>query len=184
MVCHLAQCLLLHQDCYHRSPSLILVEDEDLQAEVPWLILGSLLYACRHFTVHVKISGHFMEKASLDLFFPNVTTHIKVTPTSQSAFLLAEFALQIFIFLISSLLLIFPWGTHLAGEKHMDRPQKLSHTCIHQGLSLHPVLPGPLSLPLPDRCFDLFQIFKLRSFLFLFCTFMVGSYHTPSTLLL
>ncbi|XP_069412250.1 taste receptor type 2 member 1 [Ovis canadensis] len=146
---------------------------------VPWLILGSLLYACSTSAVHIKYKWAFYGEGFLGLFFPNVTTHIKVTPTLQSAFLLAEFALPFFIFLISSLLLIFSLGRHTWQVRNTWTGPRNSHTRAYIR-AFHSIL-SFLALYLCHYlivALFFFQIFNLRSFLFLFCTFVVGSYHS------
>ena len=152
---------------------------------VPWLILASLLYACSTSAVHVKYKWVFYGEDFLGLFFPNVTTHIKVTPTLQFAFLFAEFALPLFIFLISSLPLIFSLGRHAWQVRNTWTGPRNPHTraYIRAFLSI-------LSFLALYLCHYLiialifFQIFNLRSFLFLFFTFVVGSYHSVHSITL
>ena len=146
---------------------------------IPWLILASLLYACGTSAVHVKYKWVFYGEVFLGLLFPNITAPIEVTPSLQFAFLFAEFALPLFIFLISSLLLIFSLGRHAWQVRNTWTGPRNPRTHVHVRAFL-----SILSFLALYLCHYLivalvfFQIFNLRSFLFLFCTFMVGSYHS------
>ncbi|CAI9156560.1 unnamed protein product [Rangifer tarandus platyrhynchus] len=152
---------------------------------VPWLILASLLYACGTSAVHVKYKWVFYGEDFLGLFFPNITAPIEVTPTLQLAFLFAEFVLPLFIFLISSLLLIFSLGRHAWQVRNTwTGPRNPStHVHIRAFLSILSFLALYLCHYLIVALIFL-QIFKLRSFLFLFCTVVVGSYHSVHSITL
>lgn len=127
---------------------------------VPWLVLESPLYASSMDVFHSKHRWIFSKEHFLGLFSPNATTQSKKYLLYSLPFCWVLIAITYLPYFFSALD-IFSGETHLTDEKHSNRPQEPSHIRAHQHSSLHPVLSGPLSLPLHDSCFALFSNFQL-----------------------
>lgn len=144
---------------------------------VPQLIVGSLLYTSLTSVFHRKYSWILSQKFWLSLFSQNATTQSDEVSTFHFTIMVVEFLLPLFIFLISALLLIFSLGRHAQQMMSMAAGGRLTGTRVHFGTLLY--ILSFLVLYLSQYVMGALifsQIFKIRSFLFLFCTWVLGSY--------
>nr|AIZ35868.1 taste receptor type 2 member 1 [Hippopotamus amphibius] len=152
---------------------------------VPWLILGSLLYASSSAFFHSKNRWAFSKEDFLGLLSPNATTQFKDIPALQFAFLFVEHSLPLLIFLISSLLLLFYLGRHTWQMRNTATGPRTPHMRVYINTLL-----SILSFLVLYLCHYMtsallfYRIFNLRSFIFLFLIFMVGSYQSGHSITL
>ncbi|XP_032271128.1 taste receptor type 2 member 1 [Phoca vitulina] len=143
---------------------------------VPWLILGSLLYASIPSIFYNKYTWVLSQQLLLGFFSSNATTQIKETTALQIVFLV-RLLLSLFIFLASALLLIFSLGRHTWQMRNAAMGTRVPSTGVHVRslLSVLSFLVLCLSHYMTAALLSS-QIFKLRSLMFLFCIWVFGSY--------
>ncbi|XP_047584944.1 LOW QUALITY PROTEIN: taste receptor type 2 member 1 [Lutra lutra] len=151
---------------------------------VPWLILGSLLYASAPSVFYNKHTGFFPNKFFGVFFSPNTTTQIKEKSALQIAFLV-RLSLPLFIFLMSALLLIFSLGRHTWQMRNTAMGTRVPSTGVHVRslLSVLSFLVLCISHYVTAALLSS-QIFKLRSLMFLFCVWVFGSFPSGHSMIL
>ncbi|XP_047717733.1 taste receptor type 2 member 1 [Prionailurus viverrinus] len=151
---------------------------------VPWLIIGSLLFASIPLVFYSKHTWVLSQEVLLRLFSPNATTQIKETSALQIVFL-ARFSPPFVIFLISTLLLVFSLGRHTWQMRNTVTGTRDSSTGVHVSalLSILSFLVLYLSHYMTAALLSS-HIFELRSFMFLFCILVFGSYPSGHSIIL
>ncbi|KAF0871451.1 taste receptor type 2 member 1 [Crocuta crocuta] len=151
---------------------------------VPWLIIGSLLFASIPFAVYSKQTWALSQEVLLRFFSPNATTQIKETSALQIVFL-ARFSVPFVIFLISTLLLMFSLGRHTWQMRNTAMGTRDGSTGVHVSalLSILSFLVLYLSHYMTAALLSS-DIFKLRSLMFLFCILVFGSYPSGHSIIL
>nr|XP_012646577.1 taste receptor type 2 member 1 [Microcebus murinus] len=144
---------------------------------VPWLILGSLLCASTSCVFHSEYMWPIPQNLSMGFTSKNTRTQMKETLAFQYFFFVLGFPMPLFIFLVAILLLVFSLGRHTWQMRNMAAgtrdPRVSAH--IHAMLSIlsflilfffHYIMEILLSS----------QTLQLRSFNFLFCMSVLGTY--------
>nr|CZR14428.1 Taste receptor type 2, member 1 [Sus scrofa] len=146
---------------------------------VPWLILGSLVYAFSISVFQSKRKWIFSKEDLLALLSPNATNPFKEMPPLKLAFLSIELGLPLLIFLISVLLLIYSLGRHTQQMRNTVMGPRGPRTRVHVSALLSIlVFLGLYICHYTAAVLFFFQIFKLSSLRYFFCLLVVGSYHT------
>lgn len=152
---------------------------------VPWLICGTLTYTFLTSVFHRKHAWIVSQKSWLGFFSQNATTQIEDISALQFAFLLIEFVLPLFIFLISALLLIFSLGRHTQQMRSTEMGTR------HPGMSVYiSALLSILSfliLYLSQYMMAILgfsEIFKIKNSITLFCILLFGSYPSVHSVIL
>ncbi|XP_058579501.1 taste receptor type 2 member 1 [Neofelis nebulosa] len=151
---------------------------------VPWLIIGSLLFASVPLVFYSKHTWVLSQEVLLRLFSPNATTQLRETSDLQIVFL-ARFSPPFVIFLISTLLLVFSLGRHTWQMRNTATGTRDSSTGVHVSalLSILSFLVLYLSHYMTAALLSS-HIFELRSFMFLFCILVFGSYPSGHSIIL
>ncbi|XP_054434182.1 taste receptor type 2 member 1 [Pteronotus mesoamericanus] len=152
---------------------------------VPWLILGTVLYALLTSVLHSNYAWILSQKTWSRIVFQNATTQTKDVPALQFAFLVIELSLPLVIFLISALLLIFSLGRHtqqMISTAAGARPPSASvHiSALRSFLSFLVLYVSQYMM----ATLILSQIFKRRNFIFMFCMLVVGLYPSVHSIIL
>ncbi|XP_006769527.1 PREDICTED: taste receptor type 2 member 1 [Myotis davidii] len=152
---------------------------------VPWLICGTLTYTFLTSVFHRKHAWIISQKSWLGFFSQNATTQIEDISALQFAFLLIEFVLPLFVFLISALLLIFSLGRHTQQMRSTEMGTR------HPGMSVYiSALLSILSfliLYLSQYMIAILgfsEIFKIKNSITLFCILLFGSYPSVHSIIL
>ncbi|XP_012508590.1 PREDICTED: taste receptor type 2 member 1 [Propithecus coquereli] len=105
---------------------------------VPWLILGSLLYASTSWVFHSKYIWPISQNLSVGFSSENMRTQKKESLALDYFFLVLGFPIPLFIFLVATLLLVFSLGRHTRQMRNMTAgtrdPRMSAH--IHAVLSI------------------------------------------------
>ncbi|XP_035566267.2 taste receptor type 2 member 1 [Canis lupus dingo] len=150
---------------------------------MPWLILGSMMYASVPSVFCSKQIWVYSQNVLSSLFSPNAT-QIKETSALQIAFLI-RLLLPLLIFLGSTLLLIFSLGRHTWQMRNTATGPRDPSTGVHVStiLSVLSFLVLCLSHYMAAAMLS-FQIFQLRSLVFLICLWVFGSYPSGHSMIL
>uniref|UniRef100_A0A8C3YDN9 Taste receptor type 2 n=1 Tax=Catagonus wagneri TaxID=51154 RepID=A0A8C3YDN9_9CETA len=146
---------------------------------VPWLILGSLVYASSISVFHSKYKWIFSKEDLLAFLYQNATNPLKEMSTLKSVFIFTQFSLPLLIFLMSALLLIYSLGRHTQQMRNTVMGPRGPRTHVHISalLSILSFL-GLYLCHYTAMALFFFQIFKIGSLRYFFCTLVIGSYHT------
>lgn len=150
---------------------------------VPWLVLGTLLYAMITSIFHSKYTWIFGKELWLSLFSKNVTFQIQETPAFYLVLFSMEFFLPLFIFLIFALLLICSLIRHTKQVRNTARGSKDCSTYIKALLSILSFLVLYLSHYMAAALLSS-QLFTLSDFFFHFSIFVIGSYPSGHSIIL
>lgn len=155
---------------------------------VPWLILGTLLWASLTSAFHGKCAWILFQKTWSIFLFPNATTQvreIKEVPVLQLVFLFTELLLPLVIFLISVLLLICSLGRHtqqMISAATGARPPSVNVHISALWSFLSFLVLYVSQYMMATLAFS--HIFKIRNFVFLVCLLLVGLYPSAHSIVL
>ncbi|XP_008063009.1 taste receptor type 2 member 1 [Carlito syrichta] len=152
---------------------------------VPWQILGTLLYTSIICIFQNNYTWRIPPAFSVHLFSPNATTQITEVTALQLAFLVFGFSTPLLIFLVAVLLLIFSLGKHSRQMRSTTMGSRDSRRSAHISamLSIFSFLVLYFSHYMMAALLSS-QYFQLRSFVFLFCMLVVGTYPSGHSLIL
>ncbi|KAM6156485.1 taste receptor type 2 member 1-like [Erethizon dorsatum] len=151
---------------------------------VPWLILGSTLYASISTGVQRKYTWTITQKFLVNFLLKNATQTTGIG-TMPNSILFIHFTVPVIIFLIAVLLLIFSLGRHAQQMRTITTGTR--HPC--RGAPVRAVLSILSFLILYSSHYMVallfyFQILQFGSFTFVFCVLVAGTYPSIHTLIL
>uniref|UniRef100_H0W4D7 Taste receptor type 2 n=1 Tax=Cavia porcellus TaxID=10141 RepID=H0W4D7_CAVPO len=151
---------------------------------VPWLILGSTLYASISAGIYEK-HAWIMSQKYLGNFFTTNVTQTKGIGIGPLYILIFHLTVPLIIFLIAVLLLIFSLGRHIQQVTTLT----MGTTDTYRGTPMRALLSILSFLILYFSHYIMvilifFQLFQSRSLFFEFCTLMAGIYPSIHSVIL
>nr|XP_003466762.1 taste receptor type 2 member 1-like [Cavia porcellus] len=151
---------------------------------VPWLILGSTLYASMGTAIH-RLYALSTTKTSFSNFLSTNATQAKATDSVALYILAFHLTVPFIVFLIAVLLLIFSLGRHAQHMRTMATRYSDSHKATHISALLS--ILSFLILYFSHYAVAILKFFQFvqdGSFFFMFCTLVAGTYPSIHSVIL